>query len=134
HMIHGEHSLIGSYESFYLGNGVIYRMDYISFPKLVISQYIPQNLRGRRYRLYVEQMPDWKNDPLYLMNEWSAYINDAEVSLEDYSRGITPANRTDATMGPLEFSVYCTALGMEIKRRDKEVWKQYKPLLIKQLR
>lgn len=67
-----------------------------------VANAIPSNFRGSRYQLYlVQQRKDWNNDPLYLFDEFSAYINGAQTGLEisnvqnflDYI-GINAINKT----------------------------------------
>lgn len=112
------------YNSFYLlgGKG-------ISFPepkikKRDIAPYVPSILRESRYNTYVTGQSAWDNEPLYLVDEWCAYMNGAEVSLEEYKSGRHDGTMYDAVKGPLEFSVYCTALCMAIKDKDPEYWER----------
>lgn len=55
-------------------------------PKMTIKSFadsIPQKLRGPSYELYlVEQAVEWNNRPLYIFDEWTAYINGTETGRE----------------------------------------------------
>lgn len=87
-----------------------------------VSAYLPKNLRFSRYDLYfVKQLKDHNDRPLYIYDEWIAYIVGAQVGIEDYDRGIK-TDRVDVVEGPLEFSIYAVALCMAIKEKDPELW------------
>ena len=48
-----------------------------------LSRVIPAERRGRGYRLYlIEQQRYWNNEPLYVFDEFSAYLNGARVAVE----------------------------------------------------
>lgn len=41
-----------------------------------VAPLIPRNLRGRIYQLYmIDQQRWWNNEPLYMWDEWVAYMN-----------------------------------------------------------
>lgn len=98
--------------------------------------YIPQSLRGSRYNLYIRGQNAWDDTPLYIMDEWSSYINGAEVSVEDSKSGKNK-QRYDAVKGALEFTVYSTAICMAVKDKDPQYWennKQFKRFVLLQLK
>lgn len=105
------------------GKGII-----VVNPKLTmrdIVRYIPQELRGYRYKLYfVDQLGDWNDVPTYPIDEWSCYIAGAECAVDDREHGINIA-KSDYVSGSLEFSIYCTALAMSVKQNDPDYWKTY---------
>lgn len=108
---------------FYAGSG--YGI-LVKNPKLKLRQvrdYVPQSLRGYRFKLYFEQqLGDWDDTPTYHLDEWSAYIAGAECAVDDAKRDIQLKERADSVSGALEFSIYCTALAMATKELDNDYW------------
>lgn len=110
------------FNSFYLigGKG-------IDFPeprmrKREVIAYVPTVLREYRFPTYVSGQTAWDDTPLYLVDEWCAYMNGAETAIEDYKNNKHDGTKYDAVKGVMEFSVYCTALCMAIKDKDPEYW------------
>jgi hypothetical protein len=93
-------------------------------PTLKLSQvapFIPQALRGSRYHLYfIEQQKYFENQPLYLLDEWTAYTNGALAGIELAERSADWDSRCDAVVGSLEFSVYGIGLALAIKQHDPD--------------
>ena len=62
----------------YVGNG---RGIVLKHPKVTIEQVanaVPKEQRGPIFKLYlVEQRKDWNKSPIYLADEWTAYVNGA---------------------------------------------------------
>jgi hypothetical protein len=59
-----------------------------------VAANIPLNWRGPGFQLYlIKQQRYFNNDPLYVLNEWTAYLHGALTALELHQRGILP--RTD---------------------------------------
>lgn len=82
--------------------------------KSAVARYVPSNLRGSRYDLYVVGQSAWDDTPLYLWDEWNAYVLGAEAGVDLVERGLW-SGWTDAVMGPLEFVVYAVATAMAVK-------------------
>lgn len=141
--IHGINNSVSNikdgYRAFYVGKG---KAIWIKEPNITmgdIISYIPEPIRGYRFRLYFSiQRRTWDRVALYPMDEWTAYIGGAECAVEDhtyhgldatkYQSGqykIAQTKRTDEVSGSLEFAIYCTALAMCIKDKDKEYWNNY---------
>jgi hypothetical protein len=83
-----------------------------------IKPLIPNGLRGPRYQLYLEQQTEWDDTPLYVFDEWNAYVNGAEVGVGQVQAGLYTGQWTDAVMGPLEFSAYAIATAATAKAKD----------------
>lgn len=125
------------FNSFYLigGKG-------IDFPeprmrKRDVVKYVPQVLREYRFPTYVSGQTAWDDTPLYLVDEWCAYMNGAEIAIEEYHSGRHDGTKYDAVKGVLEFSVYCTSLCMSIRDNDPEYWKnnvEFKEFMKRQLK
>jgi hypothetical protein len=53
-----------------------------------VAEYVPNSLRKSRYQLYlVNQTGSWNADPIYLFDEWVAYVNGSEVGVEISQKG-----------------------------------------------
>jgi hypothetical protein len=125
---HGIHAHLRNYENhtgtranaFYvLGN----RAAFVTEPairKSDIKARIPMSLRGPRYQLYLVGQTAWDDTPLYVFDEWNAYINGAEVAIDQVQRGLYTGGWTDAVMGPLEFSAYAIATAKTIAELDPQ--------------
>jgi len=114
--------------AFYCGNGKAVVVDNPSFCLRHVSNFLPNTLRGGRYKLYlVEQLEHWDDTPTYLLNEWSAYIAGAETGVEDFKNGL-PKEKSDVVCGALEFSIYSVALCMATKEYDPDYWESDKRL------
>ena len=77
-----------------------------------IAKEIPEKLRGPSYNLYlVDQLDKWNDRPLYIMDEWIAFSNGAEVGKELNFDGwyfeLLQAHN---------FNVYCMYMAMVINR------------------
>jgi hypothetical protein len=74
-----------------------------------IVPQIPQSLRGPRFDTYLTGQTEWDDTPLYVYDEWNAYVNGADVGVDQVQDGLYDDGWTDAVMGPLEFCVYAIA-------------------------
>ena len=114
---HGIHAHLRNYEApmsigwnaFYvLGNKAAF-VDEPAIRKSDIKARIPVVLRGPRYQLYLVEQTAWDDTPLYVFDEWNAYINGAEVGVQQVQAGLWTGSWQDAVMGPLEFTAYAIA-------------------------
>lgn len=104
----------------YMGQGHVALIREPKFRIREISPQIPACLRGYRYKLYfVEQLKYWDDYPLYVLDEWTAYICGGETAVDDWQRGLG-ATREDSVSGCLEFSVYAIATYLTAKKRDPD--------------
>jgi hypothetical protein len=93
-----------------------------------VAEIIPQKMRKMRYQLYlVQQAASWNTDPLYLYDEWTAYVNGSTTALELAKKGGLPAvtgdpnsTKTDAALSCLEFNVYALYVVKATVDLDKE--------------
>ncbi|HTL36294.1 MAG TPA: hypothetical protein VL326_24345 [Kofleriaceae bacterium] len=83
-----------------------------------IKAHIVPVIRGPRFHLYLEQQEEWDDTPLYVFDEWNAYVNGAEVGVGQVEAGLYDGQWTDAVMGPLEFTAYALATAATIKDKD----------------
>jgi hypothetical protein len=83
-----------------------------------IKARIPVALRGPRYQLYLVEQTAWDDTPLYVFDEWNAYVNGAEVGIDQVQHALYTAGWTDAVMGPLEFTAYAIATAKTVSELD----------------
>lgn len=143
HGIHSElrndytDSLKKKVNGFYVleGRGVI-----VEEPKIRKSQvnyFVPEKLRSYRWQTYFIGQNSWDETPLYILDEWSAYVIGGKSCLDDSAKGIYRDGWTDGVSGCLDFSIYTLALCMAIQKNDPEYWKnntQFKSFVAWQLR
>jgi hypothetical protein len=108
----------GKVNAFYVLGGKVAFVVEPNMRKQDIKPHIAMGLRGPRYNLYLEQQTAWDDTPLYVFDEWTAYINGAEVGVGQVQAGLYTGEWTDAVMGPLEFTVYAIATAKAIKQKD----------------
>lgn len=103
--------------AFYMLDGNIAIVEEPDFLIRNVQKHVPPPLRGYRYKLYfVDQLRDWDDRPLYIMDEWTAYICGAESAVSDLeTKGIK--DDADAVSGALEFSVYAVAAYLTARER-----------------
>jgi hypothetical protein len=92
------------------------------FRKSQINRFVPASLRFSRFNLYLVQQVEWDDRPLYIFDEWVAYIAGGQVGVDDHKRGVPKDNTVDVVEGCIEFSVYSVATCMAIKEYDPELW------------
>lgn len=82
-----------------------------------VCAYVPQNLRGDVWGLYMAGQQEWDDKPTYILDEWIAYINGAMTGRE-----IPTGNRsTDADIRHcVEFAGYASALLVAIEQLDPQ--------------
>ena len=89
-----------------------------------VADYVPSNLRGMRYQLYlVDQRRYWDEQPLYIVEEWNCYTLGGMCAVDDYNNK-RELERTDAVAGMFEFMVYSTALAMCVEDKCPEYWEK----------
>jgi len=91
--------------------------------KRQVGPYVPRSLRASRYSVYVTGQTAWDDTPLYIWDEWNAYVNGGEAGVELSKLGLWNDGWRDAVMGQLEFVVYALATGMAVKENDPNYFK-----------
>ena len=103
-----------------------------------IRRFIPENLRSYRYKLYlVDQARSWGDMPLYIYDEWVAYVLGGTSNVDDVKQGRHNGKWSDGVSGCLGFSIYAVATCMAVKEHDPEYWennKQFRNFTIWMLR
>jgi hypothetical protein len=92
--------------------------------KSQVAPFVPQALRGSRFGTYVTGQVAWDDRPLYIWDEWNAYVNGGEVAIDLFQRGLWNQGGRDAVSGQLEFTVYALAVAMAVERHAPEYFEQ----------
>lgn len=104
---------------FYVGKDRAVLIDEPGMKLADLIPFIPEKLRGNRFKLYLEQQQrDWNDMPTYVFDEGVAYLNGSRVSVEEAKD--ENGGKTDAVHSCAEFTVYCTAFMMAAEKHDKE--------------
>lgn len=91
------------------GNIGIFREPRVT--KANVCRYVPANLRGDVWGLYMQGQTEWNDTPLYILDEWVAYINGAYVAVELDSLGSNSSRSTAHDIAKsVEFAGYASAL------------------------
>lgn len=87
-----------------------------------VAKMVPSSLQKNRYQLYlIKQQSGWNNEPIYLWDEWVAYCNGIEASIEMVNKKLfnpPKDSRTDSGWSVIEFGVYATYVAMAQKKHD----------------
>lgn len=83
-------------------------------------EFIPQSLRFSRYSTYVSGQSEWDGQPLYLWDEWTAYLNGAITGIDLDARKELSRDEygSDWVFAPLEFVTYGVAVLMAADKHD----------------
>jgi hypothetical protein len=125
HSIHFEVRLANSSDrprnGFYVFDG---RAAVVAEPGIRISTVaplVPPSLRRNRYPQYITGKPGWDARPLYVWDEWTAYINGATVAVERYQLGLSPhtaGTASDRVFAVLEFTIYAMTVVLAVSQYD----------------
>jgi hypothetical protein len=103
---------------FYIGNNNACVFPQPNFSKDKIAQFVPSALQGLSFNEYVVGMTEWNDSPLYLYDEWKAYLNGGRAVVELVEKNAYHDGWTNAVSNPLEFSVYACATYLAIIKYD----------------
>ena len=101
--------------------------------KSQIAKFVPQSLHSYRYDLYIAGQKEWDDTPLYIYDEWNAYILGGKTNVDDVISNRYKGEWIDGVSGCIDFSFYAIATAMAIKQHDPEYWnsnKQYRDFTI----
>jgi hypothetical protein len=111
---------------FYLLDG---KYAIIREPNIRISQmreFVPAGMRLARYDLYfVSSAGDWDGTPLYIFDEWNAYVNGGATGVDLAKQGKWNGGARDGVVGVIEFNVYALAVGLAVKTLDPNYFNSY---------
>lgn len=110
---------------FYVGND---RAVIIEEPPCLyadVKAQMPSGLKVGRYKFYVEGGWQGKpSNPLYVFDEWVAYVAGARTGLQLAEAGRWRSGGQDCVKGCLEFTVISFALAKAVATRDPAYWKK----------
>jgi hypothetical protein len=86
--------------------------------KSAAAKHIPSSLRGSRYSLYITGQVEWDDTPLYIWDEWNAYVNGGACGVDLVEKGKFTGGWRDGVNGQLEFAVYAVAVAMAVQEGD----------------
>lgn len=132
-----ENGKLNRFNGFYCldGRGVV--LEEPNMRKSDINKFVPKNLRSYRYNLYLQGQQAWDDMPLYIYDEWVAYVLGGKCNVEDVQKGRYKGGWTDGVSGCLGFSIYAVATCMAVQEKDPEYWennKQFRDFTIWMLR
>jgi hypothetical protein len=134
----GEHfdtpELSANINAFYVGKDQAIIIPEPNMKKSDCVKFIPDNLRASRFATYITGAREWENQPLYVWDEWNAYIASAETAIDDNKHNKDSGKGADVLFGPLEFNVYATAIMMAAKEMDSPGFEKIKPFFLYNLK
>jgi hypothetical protein len=101
--------------------------------KSQIAKFVPASLHSYRYDLYITGQKTWDDTPLYVYDEWNAYILGGKTNVDDVQNNRYKGEWIDGVSGCIDFSFYAIATAMSIKQNDPEYWntnKQFRDFTI----
>lgn len=105
----------GRCNAFYCLNDFVFICREPNLRKSDVCRFVPQNLRGDVWGLYMVGQTEWDDRPTYILDEWVAYINGAITGRE-----IATGNRSTEydVRHCIEFAGYASALLVAIEKLD----------------
>jgi len=86
------------------------------------NKFVPEKLRSYRWTTYMTGQMAWDDTPLYIYDEWTAYVLGGKTNVDDVQKGRYKGEWTDGVSGCLGFSIYATAICMAVKEKDPAYW------------
>lgn len=122
---HGIHAHLRNYENdtgaranaFYVLGDQAALVEEPDIRKSDMIPYVPASLREFRFGTYVSGASSWDDTPLYIWDEWNAYVNGAEVGVGRVHEGKWNEGWRDQS-GNFEFVVYAMALAHAVSELD----------------
>lgn len=119
-------SLRGDVNAFYCLDGRAVVLYEPQMPLSAVARHVPTEFRDGVFDLYlVEQLSEWELQPLYILDEWSAYLNGAECIVQlcesgwelPYDEGEDWGYTVEVAQ---QFAVFATALLMAVNEHDPD--------------
>lgn len=103
--------------AFYCCRGDVFIVHEPRIRKRQVAEAVPPEFRGGVFNLYLAGQNEWDDQPLYLLDEWSAYVNGAlcAIDLAKHGRRINAASEVEYA---LEFAGYATVMLHVVDRFD----------------
>jgi hypothetical protein len=99
-----------------------------NFKKSQIIPFIPDEYKGNDllYKLYIMGQPAWEDQPLYVLDEYVAYLNGTICGLELAEQGKSLGNQKQTVKGIVWFSKYAAALWEAVLQLDPDYEDKYR--------
>jgi hypothetical protein len=110
----------GKRNGFYLGNDIAILLEEPNIRKSQVAEFILPQFRKSRFNTYITGQTAWDDTPLYICDEWNAYIWGTECAVELGKKGNQQNKGTDISMGPIEFMIYVLGMCLTIKKYDPD--------------
>jgi hypothetical protein len=104
--------------AFYIPGGKAVIVEEPGIRKSDVAAYVPRSLRGSRFSTYITGQTAWDDTPLYVFDEWNAYINGGACGVDLAKQGLWTRGWRDGVAGQLELTVYALALAMAVEAGD----------------
>ncbi|MBI1861437.1 MAG: hypothetical protein HYR96_11020 [Deltaproteobacteria bacterium] len=95
--------------------------------KSAVARYVPQSLRGFRFGTYITGQTEWDDTPLYVFDEWNAYVNGGQAGVDQVNHNLWNESWEDGVSGVLEFALYALATAQAVKAGDPNYFESYTP-------
>ncbi len=120
HMLHAEqrNKEGGRIQCLYVVPDKLFKIREGQFTKDKVAEFIPKCFHSSRYNLYIKGSEAWNNRPLYIYDEWVAYIYGGFVANEHED---VMGNVTGVAYGALEFAIFSVALCMAAEKYDPDL-------------
>lgn len=110
---------------FYVGENRACVLDHPAIRIEHAHEFVPPALREYRFPVYmIDKEKDWGDYPLYIYDEWVAYLMGARVGLDLVKAGEYQDGPTDGVFGCLELSIYSVAIAMATERYDPDYFER----------
>lgn len=83
--------------------------------KSACAKHVPVDMQYSRFKNYVLGQRAFENTPLYIFDEWTAYLNSSKYVVAELPK---ENKGTDCLFGPVEFCAYGIATAIEANRPD----------------
>lgn len=81
------------------------------------ARLVPRSLQARTFNLYmVQQAKSWNNSPLYVFDEWTAYMNGSACRAD-----LKLSSRADTVASMFHFNVYASCVAWASKTTDTDI-------------
>lgn len=94
--------------------------------KSQVAPFVPRSLRGSRFSTYITGQTAWDDTPLYIWDEWVAYVNGGDSAVDLVQKGLWHYGWRDAVAGQIEFVVYAIATAMAVQKHDPDYFNNYR--------
>lgn len=85
----------------------------------MVGRFVPQEFRDDSFQLYlVQQAAHWEFQPLYVLDDWTAYTNGTSVAVEHAEAGRPLDSQTETVENMLEFCAFAAGLLIAVKQYD----------------